>query len=427
MSANRENAARILARILEDGDANDRAAALHSRSPQEHPLPPRVPGGTGDTPESLERRRQHLRDQGIDLTELTHSGPPLDPASLQGNIENLVGEARIPVGVIGPLRVNGTYAAGDYYVPLATSEGALVASFARGASAISLAGGASVACLTECVSRAPNFIFDRLADSALFLSHVLPRFDELQEVVSRTSRYCRLIDLRVSLSGRDVFLIFDFSTGDASGQNMVTFATDAICRHLLEASPIQPRHWYVEGNMSGDKKATIQSFATARGKKVVAEAILPEPLVRRVLRSTPDDMERYCKRSTLGGLQSGSIGVQGHFANALAALFIACGQDAACVSEASIGLTIMDVTDDGSLYVSVTLPNLIVGTVGGGTGLPTARECLAMLGCHGSGQAKTFAEICGATVLAGEISIIAALAAGDFTSAHQRYGRKAPR
>ena len=192
----------------------------------------------------------------------------------------------------------------------------------------------------------------------------------------------------------------------------------------MEKSPLKPVHWYIEGNMSGDKKATMLAFLSARGKKVTAEVVIPASLLQRFIHVTPLQMVRYGHVAFLGGCQSGSIGVQGHYANALAAIFIACGQDAACVSEAAVGLTDMDVTEQGDLYASVTLPNMIVGTVGGGTDLPTARECLAMLDCQGKDCARKFAEICAATILAGEISIMGALAAGEFASAHAKYGRK---
>jgi len=219
-------------------------------------------------------------------------------------------------------------------------------------------------------------------------------------------------------------LCFEYTTGDASGQNMVTFITDAICQKILQDTPISPQRWYIEGNMSGDKKATMQSFLFTRGKQVVAETILPGALVEQILHVPPIELVRYADISTTGGIQSGSIGVQGHYSNALAALFIACGQDAACVSEASVGISRMDLTSEGALYASVKLPNLIVGTVGGGTYLPTSRECLEMMGCYGTGNSRKFAEICAATVLAGEISIVAALAAGQFAQAHARLGRK---
>ena len=331
--------------------------------------------------------------------------------------------ARIPVGVIGPLRIRGTAANGDFYIPLATTEGALVASCQRGSQAISRAGGASACCLTESVSRAPCFAFDRMVDAGQFLAWVIPQHDRLQEVVTSTSRHCRLLDLRTTVIGKEVYLGFEFTTGDAAGQNMVTIATEALCKAILAGAPVKPRRWYLDGNLSGDKKATMLGFTYARGKKVVADVTIDQRTVRRFLRTDPQEMFRYWQISVLGGVQSGSIGVQGHFANSLAALFIACGQDAACVSEAAVGITRMDVTPQGDLYVAVSLPNLIVGTVGGGTRLPTQRECLAMMDCHGSGKARKLAEICAVTALAGEISIIAAMAAGQFGHAHATWGR----
>jgi hydroxymethylglutaryl-CoA reductase (NADPH) len=409
--------------MLRDGSVEELATRLAPRTPGQDPLPPRIPAGNDHTAAGLDKRRQLLAEQGLATEQLAGEGEEIAPEALASNIENLVGFARIPVGVAGPLRVNGTCAQGDFYVPLATSEGALVASCNRGAYLVSRSGGVSVACFTESVSRAPCFCFESLSDAGMFLAWLLPRFESLHEVVATTSRHCRLVDLRTAIVGREIHLIFDYTTGDASGQNMVTIATDAICRHLAEHAPVPPSHWYVEGNLSGDKKATMIAFTSARGKKVVAEATIPRRMLERFAHTTPEDMKRYWEISVLGGVQSGSIGAQGHYANALAAVFIACGQDAACVAEASVGVTRLDVTGDGGLYISVSMPNLIVGTVGGGTGLPTARECLSMIDCLGQDRARKFAEICAATTLAGEVSIIAALAAGDFARAHASYGR----
>jgi hydroxymethylglutaryl-CoA reductase (NADPH) len=230
--------------------------------------------------------------------------------------------------------------------------------------------------------------------------------------------------MKVTVNGNQVYLNFEYTTGDASGQNMVTIATDEICRYIMKKFSIKPRFYFIESNMSGDKKATALSYLYVRGKKVTAEVIIPRDIFIKFLHTNPEMMMEYWKMSFVGGVQSGSIGVQGHFANGLAALFIACGQDAACVSEAATGITIVDVTSKGDLYISVTLPNLIVGTIGGGTGLPTQKECLKLMGCSGKKTAKKFAEICTATILAGEISIMGALAAGHFSQAHLHYGRK---
>jgi len=205
---------------------------------------------------------------------------------------------------------------------------------------------------------------------------------------------------------------------------MVTICTNAICQYIVQNAPVQPQFWFIEGNYSGDKKATSQSFANVRGKKVTTEITLTKKVINEVLKTTPEAMAEYWRSSTIGTIQSGSIGAQGHYANGLTALFIATGQDVACISEASVGITRMELTAEGNLYASATLPNLIVGTVGGGTSLPTQKECLELMDCHGEGKARKFAEICGALVLAGEISIAAALSAGQFSSAHQKFGRK---
>ncbi len=175
--------------------------------------------------------------------------------------------------------------------------------------------------------------------------------------------------------------------------------------------------------MSGDKKASSQSLQSVRGRKVSAEVRLPRKIVQRHLHTTPEKMVDYWRMSAVGGVLSGTIGVQGHYANGLAALFIACGQDAACVSEAAVGVTRFEVGTEGELYAAVTLPNLIVGTVGGGTSLPTQRACLEILGLAGAGHARAFSEVCAAVALSGEISIIAALAAGQFTRAHAKLAR----
>ena len=336
----------------------------------------------------------------------------------------MIGFTRIPVGVIGPLRINGTHARGDFYIPMATTEGSLVASYHRGAQIISHAGGVSTVCLTESVSRAPFFRFANIGEAGQFVRWVQERFDSLQEIVQQTSSHCQLLDVQTTINGRDLYIGFEFKTGDASGQNMVTFATEAICHELLATFPVKPECWYLESNMSGDKKATMQALLYARGKKVIAETRISENLVRKYLKTSPAEIVRCYEECMVGGLQVGSIGGTAHAANALTAIFLACGQDVAAISEAAIGLTRLGLTTENELYASISLPNLIVGTVGGGTGLPVAAECLEMIGCQGDGKSRKFAEVCAATALAGEISVGGALASGKFASAHAQYGRK---
>jgi hydroxymethylglutaryl-CoA reductase (NADPH) len=384
----------ILSGILGGATAEERARDLQ---PHLDPLPPSVPAKDDWSTSARDERRAFLRERGFSIEALSGE-KSIAPEELRANIEGLVGFAQIPVGVMGPLRVNGVHARGDFY--------------------------AAALCLVESVLRAPGFSFTSMVEAGMFLAHAVSRFEALKARVRETSRHAELVQIDPVLSGKEVYIVFHFTTGDAAGQNMVTFATGALCNDLLESSPVKPQAWFIEANMSGDKKATQLAFQSTRGKKVIADVTIPRELIVKYLHTEPEQIFKYWQLAVVGSLQSGSIGMQGHYANALAALFMACGQDVACVSEASVGLTRMDVTASGDFYCSISLPNLIVGTVGGGTHLPTARECLEMLGCYGSGGAKKFAEICAATVLAGEVSIAGALASGEFAQAHQAFGRK---
>ena len=375
-----------------------------------------------------------LTDAATRLTELAAAGHPLthlrgktphpSETELAGNIEGYVGMARVPVGLAGPVRVNGDHARGEFPVPLATTEGALVASFSRGMKAITLSGGATAAILDEGVQRAPYFLLEDLPAAVRFLDWVTTLTDTFHEITGGASRYARFKSVTPFLEGNAVTLLFSFTTGDAAGQNMVTICTDRICRFLAADSPVTIREWYIEANASGDKKANRLAYQRVRGKKVCVELVLPRAVVGDVLKTTPEALERYGRAALYGSLQAGTLGVQAHFANGLAALFIACGQDAACVAEAATGTVRLETTEEGDLYAAATLPNLIVGTVGGGTSLPTQRECLELMGCYGPGKAGKLAEITATVCLAGELSILAALAEGHFTAAHERLGRK---
>jgi hydroxymethylglutaryl-CoA reductase (NADPH) len=384
---------------------------------------PRVPGGGSVAPADIDARWQLPGLPAAAREQLLDDRSSAEAAVYERNIEHFIGTVRVPVGLIGPLRVNGLFAHGDYYVPLATTEAALVASYSRGARLLLDAGGCTTLVVNEGVSRAPGFAFETAVDAALFVAWATTQLETFRAVAGQTTKYGRLIDLQITLEGNHVYLGFDFSTGDAAGQNMVTIATEAICRHITTHTPIRARYHFVEANLSGDKKATSYSFMSVRGRKVTAEVRLPPETVEKRLHTTTTTLIDYWRMSALGGVMSGSIGVQGHYANGLAALFIACGQDAACVAEAAVGVTRFEPLDDGGLYASVTLPNLIVGTVGGGTRLPTQRACLEILGLAGEGHARAFAEVAAAVALAGELSITGALAAGHFVEAHQKLAR----
>jgi hydroxymethylglutaryl-CoA reductase (NADPH) len=395
----------------------------HRLSPKHHASPPRVPGATHTEPEVIAKRWALLPHAASGHDAIADDATLEQHSLFARNIENFVGTVKLPVGLAGPLRVNGIAAQGDYYVPLATTEAALVASYHRGASVVTLAGGCTTMILNEGVGRSPAFAFETLLEAGIFSQWCLGHLDGIRAVADATSNHGRFRDLRFTVEGNHVYLFIEFTTGDAAGQNMVTIASAAVCEYIIGNCPVRPAYYFVEGNMSGDKKASAQSFQGVRGKKVTAEVRLPEQVVERHLHTTPGKMIDYWRMSALGGVLSGTIGVQGHYANGLAALFIACGQDAACISEAAVGVTRFEASADGGLYAAVTLPNLIVGTVGGGTNLPSQRGCLEILGLVGAGNARAFAEVCAALALAGELSIIAALSAGQFAKAHERLAR----
>ena len=358
--------------------------------------------------------------------ELYHRRARDNAARFQRNIESYIGTVDMPVGLAGPLRVKGRQRLKDYQVPLATTEAALVASYNRGSQLITAAGGCNARVLDQAVSRTPMFAFKSVIDAERFANFVVERSFEFNSVVSTITSHGRLIRTRAVIEGNHVYLDLSFRTGDASGQNMVTFAADAICKDILRRVPIQPEHWFLEANFSGDKKATSRTLGGVRGKRVCADICIPRELVSDLLHTTPERMVDYWYAGALGGVMSGTTGIQGHFANGLTALYIACGQDVACVAESATGMTRLETTAEGDLYASVTLPNIMVGTVGGGTGLPGAKACLDILGLAGPGNSSALAEVCAAIVLAGELSIIGAFCSGDFAVAHRSLSRGEP-
>ena len=383
----------------------------------------RIPRDSSATAQAVEQRWQLLRASPECREALLDAQTAAQMTRYERNVENFIGSVNMPVGIAGPLRVNGSFAQGNYYLPLATTEATLVASYSRGARLITEAGGCTALLLCEGVSRAPGFAFRNLREAGEFVSWVLGQTEALRAAAESTTRHGKLNDLRVTVEGNHVYLSIEFSTGDAAGQNIATIATDAACRYINEHAPVKPQYFLVEANLSGDKKASALSFLSVRGKKVTAEVMLSCELVCRMLHTTSEQMVNTWRMSAVGSALSGTLGMQGHYANGLAALYIACGQDAACVAESAVGVTRFEPAEDGGLYAAVTLPNLIVGTVGGGTGLPSQRACLEILGLAGPGHAQALAEVCASLCLAGELSIIGALAAGHFTRAHQQLAR----
>ena len=348
-----------------------------------------------------------------------------DPAVLAGNIENFIGVAQVPIGIAGPLLVDGEHARGTFYVPLATTEGTLVASYNRGMKLVYAAGGVRTTVVADVMQRAPAFGFDSAREARAFGEWMAASFAAIKAEADATTRVGRLHDIEQFPASRFMFLRFNYTTGDAAGQNLTGKATRRACAWITAQYP-GIRDFYLEANLATDKKSSHVNILRTRGKRVVAEATIPADLVGRVLHTTPGQMFKGRQVSNLGALLAGVNNNGNHSANAIAALFTATGQDIANVAESSAALVHTELLADGSYYYSITIPALIVATYGGGTGLATQRECLELLGCYGSGQVHKFAEIVAATVLCGEISLGAAVVADEWVTAHERLGRNRP-
>ena len=375
----------------------------------------------------LARRRFLERKLNVSISGIAST--ILDFEELYGyNIENAIGAVQIPVGIAGPLRVNGDYAKGDFYVPLATTEGALVASVNRGAKAVTASGGAYVKVLKDGMTRAPLIWTPSVVEAVRFVEWVKANMEVLKGKVSEVTRHGRLLDLQPFIVGNLVWLRFIYSTGDAMGMNMATIASDRICSYIEQSYDGEARCISLSGNMCTDKKPAIINRLLGRGKYVVAEALIPASVAESVLKARIDLIHYINQaKNLLGSGVAGSASFNAHYANIVAAIFIATGQDVAQVVESSMGFTWTELRGD-SLYISVTLPSLEVGTVGGGTRLRTQREALAIMGVAGGGDppgvnALKFAEIVAATVLAGELNLLAALASGHLARAHEKLGR----
>ena len=356
-------------------------------------------------------------------TPLNHvSQFSFDPHITACNIENFTGVAQVPMGFAGPLKINGEHAQGEFIVPLATTEGTLVASYSRGMKVMNLCGGVQVSVVDDAMQRAPVFVLDDARAARDFIAWCRAHEAEICREAESTSKVARLSYIDYYQASKLAFLRFNFTTGDAAGQNMVGKATFAACNWIL-TNHDGIRHFYLEANMATDKKASQVNLMHTRGKRVVAEATLKRDVLLEHLRVEPEALFRHYNIANAGSMLSGANNNGAHSANGIAAMFIATGQDVANVAESSAGILYMEMTDAGDLYISFTIPSLIVATYGGGTGLATQRECLELLGCYGQGKVSRLAEIVAGVVLAGEISLAAAISSLDWVSSHEQYGR----
>ena len=371
-----------------------------------------------DTSPGIIRQRQDYIQQFTQttLTHLTNYG--FDPAVVQGNCEQFVGVAQVPIGLAGPLRINGEHAQGDFLIPMATTEGTLVASYNRGIKLLNQCGGVTCTVVDEGMQRAPVFVMSDARAARNLTRWIADHEAELRAEAESTSRFAKLRYITPYQAGRMLFLRFGYTTGDAAGQNMVSKATLAACNYLLQQVE-NVEHFYLESNLATDKKPSFINTLHTRGKRVTAEVVIPKDLLLRELQVDPEQLDRHARIGNLGAFMAGANNTGLHSVNGLAALFIATGQDVACLAESSAAITTSELLPNGDLYGCVTLPSLIVGTVGGGTGLPTQRECLTMMGCYGDGKVHKFAEIVAGVVTAGELSLAAAISSLDWVSSHE--------
>ena len=371
---------------------------------------------------SIARRREWVEQRlGVNLSQIGAGGP--SGPSVKGNIENPIGSVQMPLGIAGPLKVQGKYAEGVFYVPMATTEGALVRSYERGMTLLTRSGGVTARVVRDENQISPSFSFRSMTDALAFMDWLATQGESVRTVAESTTRHGKLIAVEPSLVGRTVFARFRFTTGDAHGMNMIVGATSAACEWILQQPDSKALDFQIFSGLSSEKRPSGILLNGGKGKTVVAEATIPRKRLRQYMRSEPEQVVDLWNRTVVGNLKSNAIGYCGHYANGLTAVFIACGQDVANVVNSAVGVTEFRCDANGDLYLSVTLPSLIVATVGGGVALATSRECLEILGCFGTGRAKRFAEIVAATVLAGELSMAGAIVTGEFAAAHERYGR----
>lgn len=346
-----------------------------------------------------------------------------NPDVLPGNIEAFSGVVQVPLGFAGPLLVNGEQAQGQFYIPMATTEGTLVASYSRGMRLTREAGGITTTVIDDAMQRAPVFVFDNARFARDFGKWVEANFDQIKAKAEETTRSGKLRNIEQYSMGKMRWLRFCFTTGDAAGQNMVSKATRHACMWILDQQPAGLEHFSLAANFDTDKKHSQVNALHTRGKRVVAEITLPAALIHDVMHTTGEALFKQRQLSNMGAMMAASVNNGAHFANGITAMFIACGQDVANVAEASAGFVHGELKANGDYYFSVTIPALIVATYGGGTGLPTQKECLNVLGCYGEGKVNKLAEIVAATVLCGELSLVAAIVSDQWVSSHDQLGR----
>jgi hydroxymethylglutaryl-CoA reductase (NADPH) len=390
-----------------------------------------LPGKGLYTDEAMVARREWI-EQAYDCRLSALSGDQRPAAEVfKNNVENQIGFVQIPVAAAGPLRINGEHAQGEFYVPLATTEGALVASCTRGAKAATLSGGVTVRVVSDQMMRAPLFLFESLLHATRFADWIGDHLGDIHGIAKGQTRHGRLRTIEPVILGDAVCLKLAYHTGDAYGANMVMGCNGAISQWILDAFPaetgIAVLDHYVDSQMSAEKKVNYLTYATSvHGKRVIAECVLKRDVIRSVLKTTAEDIFEALVSGTGPAWAAGVMGYNVNFANIVAAIFAATGQDLATIPESSQGQLNFRLQEEG-LYLGCLMPALVVASVGGGVNLPSQKAALDMIGCHGAGKAVKLAEIVTATALCLDLSTTAAIAAGHFVRAHESLGRNRPR
>jgi len=389
---------------------------------------PYVPGKGAVKESSMKERVKFLEDAGFKLDHISKSEIPTD--TLVNNIESHIGSIEIPVGLAGPLLFQTESEIPDYrYAPIATLEGALLASVNRGSKVISKSGGITSKVLHQKMVRCPLFLFDSLTESLSFGEWISEHFELIKKQADSHSNYGKLVKLEPQVSGKTVHVKFIYETGDAAGQNMTTSSTYKTIMWLQEyytkVVGLPLKKVFIEGNGSSDKKISHYNITQGRGTHVIAECELLEEEINKQLHTTSDELVARFNTSATVSRLNGMIGHNMNVANVIAGIFAATGQDLACIHESSVGILAVEKSEKG-LYLCLHLPTLVVGTVGGGTHLKAQQEALSLMGCSGKGTARRFAEMIAGFAMALEISTAAAIVAGHFTAAHERLGRNRP-
>jgi len=389
-------------------------------------IPKSIPRVSGNDfqPEIIKARQDFIEQEtGTKVPHISHMS--IDPSTLAGNVENAIGVTQMPLGLAGPLLVNGEHAQGHFYVPMATTEGTLVASYSRGMRILTAAGGVKTTIIERYMQRAPVFHFEDARAAKAFGVWLKDNFEKIKEVAESTTSVGKLSHIEEYGVAKMWYTRFNYTTGDAAGQNMCGKATQAACK-WIDKNYTEKMRFTLSGAIETEKKHSGMNQLHCRGARVVVEAVLPHDLMKQMTRADTRDIYRARQVSTVGAMLTSASNNCVHPANGIASMFIATGQDEANVAEAITGITYVELLPNNDLYWSITLPSLVIASYGGGTGLATQRECLEMMDCYGTGKVEKLIEIIAGAVLAGEISLSSAVISDEWVESHDKHGRNRP-